>query len=344
MHVKRMQMRSVVDWFQLFGIEREACFKKAGENLLDEKTSVWCGTTIKADDGRYHFFYSRMADNCGLLSWTHNSEIWHTSGTSPYGPWSTNATRLLSRFAHGPHIVRGPKSEGSPYLLFHIGDANSPPPPLYCKDGFTPPECITDPSKCYKNVSRELEVRAGSHWMGILMANSLTDPAPWKDVEIKGNGLEATNPSAYVFDNGTTLLAYRYNPSGTERIALARADHWTGPYTIVHQPLFKESYAVDEDPYIWRDTRGNFHMLTHHFHPQGGVHAFSSDGLNWTYGGMAFGSEVKWDDGTTMSMTRRERPELVFDDSGKPILLFNGACPRPADGDFSFGMVQPLMT
>jgi len=180
---------------------------------------------------------------------------------------------------------------------------------------------------------------------GILYTDSLTAPLPWKQIEITGSGLDGTNPSAYVFDNGTALLAYRYNDAdGNERIGLARATHWSGTYSIVHQPLFSESWAVDEDPYIWRDTRGNFHMLTHHFHPQGGFHAFSRDGLDWTYGGLAYNVTVEWDDGTKMDMKRRERPELVFDSKGVPLLLFNGVEPNPTLLDFSFGMVQPIKT
>jgi len=83
-------------------------------------------------------------------------------------------------------------------------------------------------------------------------------------------------------------------------------------------------------------------MLTHHFHPQGGWHAFSRDGLSWTYGGLAYNVTVKWDDGTTMNMKRRERPELIFNQDGTPIILFTAVEPNPPLLDFSFGMVQPL--
>jgi len=103
-----------------------------------------------------------------------------------------------------------------------------------------------------------------------------------------------------------------------------------------------QPWAIDEDPFLWVDTRGNFHMLTHHFHPQGGYHAFSKDGLNWTYGGLAYNMTVLWDDGTTMTMKRRERPELVFNNQGVPYILYNGVEPNPTLEDFSFMMAQPL--
>jgi len=326
--------------------------KKGGEDLLTpNQTSSWCGTTTLGGDGLYHYFFSRMANHCGLMSWQHNSEIWHATGTSPTGPWLVNAARILTNFSHGPHIVRGPASEGSPYLLYHIGDGNPGYPTMYCTNGSTPQECISDPTKCYNatySSSAGPQSKAGSHWMGILVSNDLNAPAKdWKQIQILGQNLDGTNPSAYVFENGTALLAYRYNdanPDGTstERIGLARASHWSNNYTILHQPLFPQSWAVDEDPFIWRDKRSNFHMLLHHFHPQGGWHAFSRDGVTWTYGGLAYDMNVLWDDGTTMSMKRRERPELIFNADGVPSILFTAVEPNPPLGDFSFGMVQPL--
>jgi len=51
---------------------------------------------------------------------------------------------------------------------------------------------------------------------------------------------------------------------------------------------------------------------------------------------------VNWDDGTNMTMKRRERPELIFNSDGVPSILFTGVEPNPTLGDFSFGMVQPL--
>jgi len=220
---------------------------------------------------------------------------------------------------------------------------------MYCTNGSTPQECLDDPSKCYNATESSFpESKAGSHWMGILVSNDLNAPAKdWKQIQILGQNLDGTNPSAYVFENGTALLAYRYNdPNGdgttTERIGLARAAQWSDNYTIIHQPLFPQPWAVDEDPFIWRDKRNNFHMLLHHFHPQGGWHAFSRDGLSWTYGGLAYDMNVQWDDGTNMTMKRRERPELIFNSDGVATILFTAVEPNPPLGDFSFGMVQPL--
>ena len=55
------------------------------------------------------------------------------------------------------------------------------------------------------------------------------------------------------------------------------APSWEGPYTrAAEDPAFA---IQNEDPGLFVDQRGNFHMLTHYFGPDGpGGHAFSADG------------------------------------------------------------------
>jgi hypothetical protein len=42
---------------------------------------------------------------------------------------------------------------------------------------------------------------------------------------------------------------------------------------------------LDEDPFLWQDVRGNFHLLMHYFvfwgDPFVGAHAFSRDAKTW---------------------------------------------------------------
>ena len=81
---------------------------------------------------------------------------------------------------------------------------------------------------------------------------------------------------------------------------------------------------MQEDPGIFRDERGNFHMLTHDFAQPTGGHAFSTDGLNWTFAGNAYGMNMALDDGSSVNFQRRERPQVLVLD-GKPAFLFTGA-------------------
>ena len=53
---------------------------------------------------------------------------------------------------------------------------------------------------------------------------------------------------------------------------------------------------------IFRDKRGHFHILGHWFQNGKGGHAYSKDGLHWTFAGDAYDGELEWDDGTFLFM------------------------------------------
>ena len=110
-----------------------------------------------------------------------------------------------------------------------------------------------------------------------------------------------------------------------------------------------------EDGFVWQRDDGTFHAIFHgmtrqnltwackgqpsslfpgalkvlpcpepRFHPSPwvGRHAWSRDGRTWAYSPRpAFGSTVRFTDGTSASYARRERPHLVLDDHGNPTHL-----------------------
>jgi hypothetical protein len=56
-----------------------------------------------------------------------------------------------------------------------------------------------------------------------------------------------------------------------------------GPFERVSdEPVFPD---INEDPGLFVDTRGNFHILTHDFANPTGGHAYSEDGLIWKFAG-----------------------------------------------------------
>jgi hypothetical protein len=54
---------------------------------------------------------------------------------------------------------------------------------------------------------------------------------------------------------------------------------------------------------IFRDKRGHFHILGHWFKNGKGGHAFSRDGIDWTFAGDAFDGVLTWDDGMSSLKT-----------------------------------------
>ena len=88
-----------------------------------------------------------------------------------------------------------------------------------------------------------------------------------------------------------------------------------------------------EDPHVFRDQNGNFHMLFsansgHRFCASGqpcGGHAWSRDGLSWSPPTIpAFGPIVHYDDGTSRNWGFLERPQVSVDDDGLPVAAFFG--------------------
>ena len=96
-----------------------------------------------------------------------------------------------------------------------------------------------------------------------------------------------------------------------------------------------------------------FHALFHD-HVSFGGHAFSADGVVWTYASVPpYGNSVAFTDGLNVSLQRRERPHLVFDDRGYITHLATSAQPPPTTGkappsgsfnnDHSFTSIQPVV-
>jgi hypothetical protein len=72
--------------------------------------------------------------------------------------------------------------------------------------------------------------------------------------------------------------------------------------------------------------------------------AYSLDGESWTFSPFnAFNSTVQLQNGSALKLRQRERPHLVLDASGAPIVLTNGAG-WENDCDHVFTFAQPINT
>ena len=99
--------------------------------------------------------------------------------------------------------------------------------------------------------------------------------------------------------------------------------------------------------------RHTFHALFHD-HKSFGGHAFSRDGVTWTFSPIPpYGGVVNFSDGTSVAMQRRERPHLVFDQRGYITHLSTGVQPPPTatkappttaafQNDYTYTLLQPV--
>jgi len=304
-------------------------------------SSSWGGGVLYDNtQGIYHMYMALMENHCGLDTWTQNSAIAHAIGKTPLGPFLYQDT-IIPAFAHNPQPFQAP--DGT-YLIFHIGCGDNPPSSLQnCTNGTTPngmPEKVRskrDATPCWA--------------VRVLSATSLD--GPWTDNYLFSppSGQEwpksTDNPSAYFFPNGSVMIMFRswfmLNATTPQSwIGVATANNWTGPYHVPSAPIFTVN---QEDPYLWRNKNGYFHAL---YHTQvagpAGRHAYSLDGVNWTLSATpAYNTTIQFEDGTSWTYQRRERPQLHFDPvSGLPSVLYNGVQPNAYDRTYT--MATPIFT
>lgn len=97
---------------------------------------IWCGSVIKAEDGRYHMFASRWPKTQPMHpGWIFSSEIVRAVSDTPTGLYEFAEVVLPARGAqywdgratHNPRIMK----RGKGYVLYYMGSTHPFPDPRY---------------------------------------------------------------------------------------------------------------------------------------------------------------------------------------------------------------------
>lgn len=262
-----------------------------------EHTSSWGGNAIYDSDTKvYHGFFSEFVHNCGLWTWGTNSRIIHSTSTTAIGPYVFHDEALPPQ-AHNAHIARANGSFGK-FLLWHIHEPNhSCIGPEYscarkCSNGSTPhtPAPTHGLSPMIGGV--QMRQRRDMNWTHNSGQLHVADAVsgPW----LGGYAGNCNNPSPWYNEDGSSARACEgpghYQPgvdfsNGTQG--------YEGPFSVprinitclgLNATSPSPNGFHSEDPVIWKDSRGAYHMLSHAMGPWSmpdGVHAFSPDGNNW---------------------------------------------------------------
>eukprot|EP01065_Artemidia_motanka_P041135 TRINITY_DN5279_c2_g1_i1.p1 TRINITY_DN5279_c2_g1~~TRINITY_DN5279_c2_g1_i1.p1 ORF type:complete len:514 (+),score=143.63 TRINITY_DN5279_c2_g1_i1:56-1543(+) len=334
-------------------------------------TSSWGGAVLRGDDGKYHMWAAEMTEHCGIGAWGQNSRIIHAVSSTPGG--SYNRTQVVwDVFSHEPEVVKGPNGEYVMYFTATFpgrkhGDCKC------CQSG-SKCDGSTGPTDCGGFQKGEPSLRHPDDSSPSWVSYAQSPDGPWSTPQQIFKGYEGsdTNFAPVILKNGSLVAIWRsWGPGrGGSRPYLATASDWKDPSTYVQHKteLFPDlGNAGTEDPFVYIDPRGNYHAVFHHmygYHTSTqwwldavGGHAFSADGITWTYSGVAWGNAtarqqgnvVTFKDGSTFRYTRRERPHLIFDASGEISALSTsaqygtGTNPGiPGDnGDACYTLVQP---
>ena len=244
--------------------------------------------------------------------------------------------------APAPAVHRDPVSRR--YLLFYEATHRAEPPL----------DCVAQPAAPPLDVSKTRRI-------GVASAVSLLGPWERLDQPILApraagawDAGDVSNAAPHLLTNGTTLLGYRANGDGVALgggIGVAVAATWRGPYTRTG-PTARHMLFAAEDGALYADRRGHLHMLVHRFASANGStagsavggHAWSADGITWAYAedSTAYTTAVRWENGTSTQLYRRERPKPALDSEGRLIALFNGAWPCHSGGEDDDSLDGPI--
>ncbi len=320
---------------------------KAGAFKMDDWI-IWGGSVIKAEDGKYYMFASRWPKKLTMQAWVTNSEISLAVSDRPEGPYVFVKTVLPSRgkeywdgmATHNPNIQY---HEGK-YILFYTG----------VNYDFEQPISTAPTREMYEEAWNTKRI-------GVAVADS--PMGPWVRMEKpviqprKGmwDGAIISNPAPVVHKDGSVILVYKSAPvpypernqNRKMRFGVLTADHYLGDYKRKgedNQICMKPDTDV-EDPYIWYDGL-KYQMLakcmskTITGEAGAGFIAYSEDGIGWEIpeNPAAYGKTLNLSDGTTETMKKLERPQILIE-NGKPTHVFFACTNTESD---IFNMVRPL--
>ena len=275
----------------------------------------WGGNVICDAEGTWHLYASEMAGaGCGLHVWGGQSTVVHATAATVEGPFIKRATVIGSE-AHNPQAI----VINSSWYIFHIGMGDKSGAPKDCNETTS---------------STASAAAAGS---GSTLHSAPSPNGPFQPVA--GAPRDCNNPSPARHPNGTLYLfctwSMRASRSGSPQ------GPWDAPIAV-HPPSSEARHW--EDPFLWIDARGNFHVLSHTWsalpYPSNAIsgHAFSVDGSagSWEFSAAEpYNNSIRHADGTVQRFATLERPKLLFTDSARPHTpthLINGASPVWLDG------------
>jgi hypothetical protein len=320
-----------------------------GYNRTSNGTSSWGGTVVRdaVDSSLWHLIVCEFTHDCGLDYWAPFSRIVRAeSRVGPAGPFAF-AAEVVPMYATNPTVTFS--EAAGLFLLYHIGCPYPQPPPTCSSPDFAcgSGDAINGESGVSLHTSPDL-----STWTPAGMVfNGSTVPGAWD--------ADTSNPSPLVLPNGSVVLAYRgcledcSDARETELIGIVAGPSPTGPFlrssiTPGGGPVLPNH--PNEDPHVWRDARGGWHLLMHSLEADGGWgsgprvgrHAFARSAAGpWTFGNtsLAYNTTVAFTDGSVRVYHRRERPQLLWE-GGRPVLLTTGV--QEVGSAQSYTLCQPI--
>jgi hypothetical protein len=270
---------------------------------------LWCPTVIKAG-GTYHMFASSWPEQYGLGGWTKYSEIVRATSKNLYGPYKFEEVVIQKREgywdndrAHNPKIVK----VGKTFVLYYISSANE---------------------------------------TGYAYSNSIT--GPWKRVDTLP--MPFSNPAPLVKKDGSIYVFGRKSVNDIRIAQVYTAPAFNATYTLLNEG--KNSLPGNsqlEDPTIWWASN-QYNVILSDFRAdatgigKAGAQYYSMDGINYKLVSKepVYTKTVNYDDGSTLTFRRRERPFVYVNEKGKVTAFFTSCLVEDGKNERSWIEVNPV--
>ena len=311
--------------------------KPAKHVLVDPDHKIWGLSVIKWKDGKYHAYYSRWPDSLGFKAWLSHSEIAHAVADNPEGPFRFVNVVVESRHekgwdvinAHNPYVC---KAEDK-ICLYYISNELRGKYEHEVDSEYPEFSWFIDNWDKVRNTQR----------IGVAVASDPAGPferAEEPVVEPHGNFKNiAVNPAVTYVDGKYVMIM---KGDDTEHDAWHRiqlvghASNPEGPFTFSQKPVYAATQT--EDACIWYDKQFERYYMTCHVMGKRDFALFSSeDSYNWTFAGdsIFMKKQIVLDDGTIWKPRRVERPYVLTNEKGKPVMFYVAAVQDEVSGNIA---------
>jgi hypothetical protein len=312
--------------------------KKNEHVLVEPGYFVW-GASIINWNGKYHAFYSRWKKKYRHDGWLTNCEIAHAVSATPEGPFEFVNVVLEDKKESGWDI----NNSHNPYAilvdntiyLYYI--ANNIKSVVEKKDSE-----FTYPEDTWFKENRTL--LRNNQCIGVAMADNPSGPFVRSEkVVVKPDNVLfkniAVNP-AVVYHNKQYLMIMKGDDPKYDawfRIQLVgSSDTPEGPFNFVSKPVYAE--AQTEDACVWFDQTMNKHYMVCHVMGKNELALFNSEnGFDWQPDErkVFMKKQFTLSDGTIWKPKRVERPFVLTDKTGKPIMLYVAVADKKVNGNIA---------
>lgn len=308
--------------------------QKTKHVLVEPDYYVW-GLSVVQWEGKYHAYYSRWKRKHGHDGWMTHCEIAHAEATKPEGPFKfvnvvlkkKNSTGWDINNAHNPYAIVVDKKINLYYIANDLQ-------PLLKTTSYPDSTWFAKNRKRIRN-SQRIGLASSKHPNGPFVRTEKAVVSP--DDKLFKN--IAVNPSIVYHDNTYTMIMKGddVNKKKWFRIQLVgQSPNAEGPFKFSSKPVY--SKAQTEDACIWYDKTLKKYFMVCHVMRKPNLALFQSEnGTDWqpNQRGTFMKKYFKLKDGTIWKPERVERPFVLTNEKGQPIMVYVAVADKNVNGNIA---------